>query len=159
MPLRKMRSRSLAVVELVLSLSVSKAGCMAVRQRRQHCIYTVYSKTAILQFYNVPKRGKSEMGGACDSALSVSFLFISGCMFPLQIPASYLLNTTCVEDWNATGISPEPNRKEQMGLDYAAGSSKLPDDGDLCRPCSNVVCWCWGNMHPLLMQQSTLVNH
>lgn len=122
MPLRKMRSRSLAVVELVLSLSVSKAGCMAVKHWKQ-------SKNRSKQlFYNVLKRWKVEMGAACYSALSVSFIFISGCIFPLQIPTLYLLNTMCVEDWNATGISPAPHQEEQMGLDYAVGFSRLLDE-------------------------------
>lgn len=35
MPLRKMRSRSLAVVELVLSLSVSRAWCMAIQTSKK----------------------------------------------------------------------------------------------------------------------------
>lgn len=55
-------------------------------------------KTAILQLYNVSRRGKTEVEAACYSALSASSLFISGWIFPLQILTFYLLNTTCVED-------------------------------------------------------------
>lgn len=82
----------------------------------------------MLQLYIVSRTGKTEVGAACYSALSASSLFISGWILPLQILTFYLLNTTCVEDWNSTGISPAPNQKEQMGLDYAAGSSRLPDE-------------------------------
>lgn len=50
MPLRKMRSRSLAVVELVLSLSVSKAGCMAVKNKQEEDI--LYIEKAKQLFYS-----------------------------------------------------------------------------------------------------------
>lgn len=46
MPLRKMRSRSLAVVELVLSLSVSKAWCMAAHEHT----HTHTGKTNFIYF-------------------------------------------------------------------------------------------------------------
>lgn len=104
MPLRKMRSRSLAVVELVLSLSVSRAWCMAAKhtQKKENAFF--YStqgknsegKTAILQFYSISRLWRTEMGAASQptiSALSVSF--ISGCIFLLPIPTFSLLDVTC----------------------------------------------------------------
>lgn len=137
MPLRKMRSRSLAVVELVLSLSVSRAWCMAAKHTQEKRKCRFYStreknsehKTGILQCYSISRLRRTEMGAASQlsafSVLSVSFLFISDCIFLLKIPTFSLLNATCVEDWNATKIPLTPNRKEEMGLDFAAGCSGL----------------------------------
>ena len=50
MPLRKMRSKSLAVVELVLSLSVSRAWCMATHTQTQ----TQTEKSERTAFYFSP---------------------------------------------------------------------------------------------------------
>lgn len=63
MPLRKMRSRSLAVVELVLSLSVSRAWCMATHGER-----TEFISLHVLQFPHgklnrSPQRKKEGEGG------------------------------------------------------------------------------------------------
>lgn len=82
MPLRKMRSRSLAVVELVLSLSVSKAGCMAVKHWKQSI------NTAKQLFYSFTTSQKDERlkwelaaiqhyQSPSSSFMAVSFLYKS----------------------------------------------------------------------------------
>lgn len=114
-------------------------------------------KTGILQCYSISRLCRTEMGAASQlsafSVLSVSFLFISGCIFLLQIPTFSLLNAT-VEDWNATKIPLAPNQKEEMGLDFAAGCSGLPKEKTDTR--LNAICW--GYKHMLLMLQSTSVS-